>query len=65
VLIYCSDQAVDLAGSILEKHGGDRKRFQSTENKHHLEMLLQLCDFNPMVMVCVSLTRWLNNITCY
>ncbi|RPA94798.1 hypothetical protein L873DRAFT_1792710 [Choiromyces venosus 120613-1] len=44
------DQAVDLAGSILEKHGRDRKRFQSVENKHYLEMLLQLCDFNPLIM---------------
>ncbi|CUS12587.1 unnamed protein product [Tuber aestivum] len=45
-----SDQAVDLAGFILEKRGGDRKKFQSAENKHYLEMLLRLCDFNPLVM---------------
>ncbi|KAG0634212.1 hypothetical protein HOY80DRAFT_1005345 [Tuber brumale] len=50
----CSNQAVNLAGSILEKYSGDKNRFQGVENGYYLEMLLQVCGFNLLVMVCAS-----------
>lgn len=43
--------AIEFAGRVIDRYGGDRKRFLGTENKKYLHKLMKMSEMNPLVMV--------------
>lgn len=43
--------AFEFAGRVIDRYGGDRKRFRGAENQKYIQKLMKLSEMNPLVIV--------------